>query len=590
MSENLEFKASAVGFDKVEAGLKGVNKELVQTGVAAKGANAALANTDKAASSAASEFSALGASLPQLAIAALTALVLTGVSAFIDYATSVSNTTQANIDLNNSLAKSQASVAGQVERLSTLFAIAQNVLKTDQERSEAIGRLNKDYDQFNKSLTLNNINTQESVDLLNKQTAAIIRNAQIKGLENLISKESEKRAEELTKKIGENLTGFQKLRAAIVSINSINGASGVVDAVTTSLDNTSEALKLSTERTNIYTKALQDLLNESASAGDLFTEKFDPLKKAAEKAPAHKKTISDVLDALGRELDFLNAKGFAFNTNESKAKIQAITNTIGDLIKNFNVAPDDTIISKLFGKIELLRPITPQLIDFSKQVEEDIKAFLAKPIVAPINVSLVPGVIDAQPLLVDLGDALNAGLQNLAASAGTAFAESLAGAINGGVDVSGFFDGIFKTIGAGLKSLGQAFVKAGIQILIVKKALTSNPYLAIAAGLALQVLGSLIQNSLSKKQAFAKGGLVPGVGNRDNVDAVLTPGEFVLTKAAVNRIGVDNLSALNKGASIGSVGDVDTGLQLVFIADSRISGNDIVTSYRRASATQGRVG
>ena len=46
---------------------------------------------------------------------------------------------------------------------------------------------------------------------------------------------------------------------------------------------------------------------------------------------------------------------------------------------------------------------------------------------------------------------------------------------------------------------------------------------------------------------FQDGGLVPGVGNRDTVPAKLTPGEYVIRKAAVKRIGVDNLQFANKG-------------------------------------------
>lgn len=46
---------------------------------------------------------------------------------------------------------------------------------------------------------------------------------------------------------------------------------------------------------------------------------------------------------------------------------------------------------------------------------------------------------------------------------------------------------------------------------------------------------------------FNRGGLVPGSGNRDTVPASLTPGEFVIRKKAVQRLGVDNLTSLNQG-------------------------------------------
>jgi TP901 family phage tail tape measure protein len=56
-------------------------------------------------------------------------------------------------------------------------------------------------------------------------------------------------------------------------------------------------------------------------------------------------------------------------------------------------------------------------------------------------------------------------------------------------------------------------------------------------------------------RAFASGGLVPGSGNRDSVPAMLTPGEFVIRKSSVGKIGASNLEGMNaKGyASGGSI-------------------------------------
>ena len=52
---------------------------------------------------------------------------------------------------------------------------------------------------------------------------------------------------------------------------------------------------------------------------------------------------------------------------------------------------------------------------------------------------------------------------------------------------------------------------------------------------------------------FATGGYVPGVGNSDTVPAMLTPGEFVIRKKAVESIGVSNLHKMNKYAGGGEV-------------------------------------
>jgi len=46
-------------------------------------------------------------------------------------------------------------------------------------------------------------------------------------------------------------------------------------------------------------------------------------------------------------------------------------------------------------------------------------------------------------------------------------------------------------------------------------------------------------------KGFNTGGMVPGTGNRDTVPAMLTPGEFVIRKSSVAKIGAGNLAAMN---------------------------------------------
>ena len=44
---------------------------------------------------------------------------------------------------------------------------------------------------------------------------------------------------------------------------------------------------------------------------------------------------------------------------------------------------------------------------------------------------------------------------------------------------------------------------------------------------------------------FARGGFVPGTGSSDTVPAMLTPGEFVIRKSSVNKLGAGQLNAMN---------------------------------------------
>lgn len=62
-------------------------------------------------------------------------------------------------------------------------------------------------------------------------------------------------------------------------------------------------------------------------------------------------------------------------------------------------------------------------------------------------------------------------------------------------------------------------------------------------------LRSILEN-LPNPVKFATGGMVPGAGHGDTVPAMLTPGEFVLNKSAVERVGLANLHQINNAKGI----------------------------------------
>ena len=67
-------------------------------------------------------------------------------------------------------------------------------------------------------------------------------------------------------------------------------------------------------------------------------------------------------------------------------------------------------------------------------------------------------------------------------------------------------------------------------------------------GEQIDTTGAGEQPNVSEPQQFNQGGEVPGQGNKDTVPAMLTPGEFVLTKEAVNQVGADTLYGMNAAA------------------------------------------
>ena len=69
---------------------------------------------------------------------------------------------------------------------------------------------------------------------------------------------------------------------------------------------------------------------------------------------------------------------------------------------------------------------------------------------------------------------------------------------------------------------------------------------------------SLEEAEAEEPEEMSKGGTVPGSGNKDTVPAMLTPGEFVMSKGAVNKFGrstLESMNAMGGGSGIPSFSD-----------------------------------
>lgn len=127
------------------------------------------------------------------------------------------------------------------------------------------------------------------------------------------------------------------------------------------------------------------------------------------------------------------------------------------------------------------------------------------PIMPVIDINGLP--LPVKKGLIDLTTSLNSFMTEAAMSIGTGFADVLSTAIQGG-NLGNAFAGIFASMAGLVEELGKQMIQIGITALIAKKALASvlaNPYLAIAAGVALATLGSLIKSTVGQKSSFAVG-------------------------------------------------------------------------------------
>ena len=111
-------------------------------------------------------------------------------------------------------------------------------------------------------------------------------------------------------------------------------------------------------------------------------------------------------------------------------------------------------------------------------------------------------------------------------------------------------------------NLASAFIKIGEALTPVIPLLTAMMAINISRGIG-SFLTSIPRGLSSTRFSgggrvlgFEKGGMVPGVGNKDTVPAMLTPGEVVMNRSAVQKYGAGNLVRMNKYGYGGKVSDL----------------------------------
>jgi len=92
--------------------------------------------------------------------------------------------------------------------------------------------------------------------------------------------------------------------------------------------------------------------------------------------------------------------------------------------------------------------------------------------------------------------------------------------------------------------LASALIKIADALKPLIPLLTAFAAIKLAKGAAGFARG--IGAGLGGAKGFASGGVVPGTGNRDTVPAMLTPGEFVIRKSSVSKLGAGTLASMNQ--------------------------------------------
>lgn len=214
--------------------------------------------------------------------------------------------------------------------------------------------------------------------------------------------------------------------------------------------------------------------------------------------------------------------------------------------RNANLVAD---LNKLTGKQltadqELLKTIQDQIAAENDRYEEDIARLDAQLDLAQKQLDALNGVdnsvISVKDAMLGLANSITAAL----AAKPSGSAQAAPSGANGTI-----LETVYQSI------LGRDIDSAGAAYWGDRLSSGATSY----ADLVAQITADAIANG--ELRQYAVGGLVvgAGTGTSDSVPAMLSNGEYVMTAAAVNRLGVGTLDALNYGGAVKVAGsDIDT--------------------------------
>ena len=550
--------------------------------------------------------------LPGVGIAGLLSFAVEPIAAFVsklfeasDAVKKLAEQEKKREDFNNEVAKN---FGKEVTQLQVLRAVIENSNIPLEKRLQAIKDLKKEYPGYFDNLNTDGLLNGQLAQYYDLATQAILRKARASAATSALEEIANKKISILLKDQAENtkrLKALSEAGAGIQNKNVIGGGAFISLAETKKNINDQYTLKRNAAQKEIDAlNTEQAFYLKIAASGAAEFNKIDADKiKRVERTS---KTISDILAELAKEIDFLNRKELAFNTNETKAKLSAYFSTIDKLIKDFK--PSKNLIDSLFADAGSIK-IKNALATISTEVERGV---IAAPLEIPIEFapkllgesvfgtgeggifSIPPKDIQriqdeafllgqgfSQAFVAGLGDAelkktVDATLTNIAdraalvtdifVSLGEELGKSLA---TGGNFIAAALSSILNLVGDFLIQLGRAAI---LQSELILSITAGNPIGGLVAGIIAVAAGTILKSI--KLPGFAVGGASPGgsvlVGERG--PEIISPprGSVITPNAQTNAI-------------LGGGGGV-------YIPAVTLRGQDLVIAFKRASDANGRNG
>jgi hypothetical protein len=532
----------------------------------------------------ASSFMALNATvLANPYVAAAIAIAALGVAIYAYY-----QNTKAAISgqesLNNAVKKGNENAVAEVGALDKLFSAATNVKLSTNERKKAVDELQALYPAYFKNLddeAFKNGTAKKSYDELRE---AIFNKSRAIAIDGEIQNRANARIQkelELRDKIAKSEAKIAEIKAGpdtrVLSRASQSGGTigtGTIEIIISK----SDALKKQQEFLKIFQNDLKKYNDENLKADSvLFSAKEEYLNKTGKLQDNEIATLNDVnvgTSAIAETIKTAAPGTIAFY----EAQIAALQKIQKEqLTSNAAIQQYDILIASVQKKIDALESKTIKLpkppvdlsapsaptafsLDNLKQIKSSYEAArnefsttsaeyesFAKVINdTQIKINAIEGVEETKTQIEDVTSKLQSfsegvasAMSNAVASFAEGFGQVVAQFAAGGNFLEGVAGLFLSTLGGLMVQVGKIAIQTGIAILGIKKALQSlNPYVAIAAGVALIALGSLVTSNLKSAGSFANGGMVGGSSySGDKLFARVNSGEMILNSKQQRNLG-----------------------------------------------------
>ena len=418
-------------------------------------------------------------------------------------------TQKALADIQSQAIQQTAQEVGAVRRL---VDVANDEATSKQDRIKAINELKRISPEYFGSLDAEKVKTTDLIAVSDKYAQSLINRAKAQLLATKIAEidanllDSQKQAQEA------QLSTFQAVGNAILAFgNPVGKAILDTKSFTTNLINNTNSLKKQREELEKNLKSLSAFGGGAPAAGGGIpqtsttgsgggkAEKGFDLGKALSDRDGVLKSFNEIQNGLQRLLTTEPLfKSFTASFFEKGALVEK-TKSLDALGQNVSKLAEET------------SGLNVKNLDLSLSTYELSGAALAQ---AESYQKAGDSIRDYSAAIDSFNEGLtniiNTGIKDFAAG----FGELIGNIVSGTQKAKGFFPFLLNNIATVLGELGKLAIAAGVAVLGIKKALeTLNPFAAIAAGVALVALSTLVKNKaakLSGAKPFADGGIVYG--------------------------------------------------------------------------------